>query len=113
MKTNNQPAIGQPAKPCLSVWKPRKLWLAAGIGMGVGVLGGSAYLLLGGPEFYVIAPRWAGVIFYTGFAVGEKASVSGLSEGAAKVVGVITVGLTYALIAVLARLAWRLVKRKD
>lgn len=112
MKTNNPPAVGQPAKPRLPLWQQGKLWLAAGIGMGVGVLGGSAYLLMGG-EYIFNIPPWALVIFFTGFAAGHNAFNLGLQEGAAKVVGVITVGLTYALIAALAHLVWRRVKRKD
>ena len=91
-------------------WK--KLWLAAGIGMGVGVVAGSAYLLLGGEQFRELAPRWAAAVFYPGFVAAQKTYVSCQNVATAKVVGVATVGLTYAAIAVLIYLVWHLVKRK-
>lgn len=112
IKTIDQPADSKPAKQNPPAWKPGKLWLAAIIGMGVGVLAGSAYLLSGG-EYIVNIPRWASVVFFTGFAAGNQAANSGMGEGAAKIVGVAAVGLTYAAIAVLIYLVWHLVKRKE
>ena len=72
--------------------------------MGGGVLAGSAYLLSGGQVIRELAPHWAAVVFYTGFVVGEKAMDLGLRLGTAEVVGVATVGLTYAAFAVLVHL---------
>ena len=91
----------------------KKFWLAAGIGMGVGVVAGSAYLLLGGEQFRELAPRWAAAVFYPGFVAAQKTYVLCQSVAAAKVVGVATVGLTYAAIAVLIHLTWHFVKRKE
>lgn len=85
--------------------------LAARCGFVVGVAGGSAYLLLGG-EYVAIVPRWAEIIFYPGFFAGFKTFYMFHSEGLAKVIGVLAVGLTYALISVFAHLGWRLLKRR-
>ena len=91
----------------------KKFRLAAAIGMGIGVPAASAYLLLGG-EYLFYIPRWAAIVFYTGFAAGQKSYDLGLRPDiAAMAVGVLTVGLTYAIIAVLACLAWQIAKRKE
>ena len=77
------------------------------------MLAGSAYLLLGGIIVFNI-PRWAVIVFYTGFAAGQKSyDLGSRPDTTAMVVGVVTVGLTYAIIAVLVRLAWQIVKRKE
>jgi len=91
----------------------KKFWLAAAIGMGVGVVAGSSYLMSGGVIFRELAPHWAAVVFYTGFVAGEKAAMNlGLGVDAAGVVGVAAVGLTYAAVAVLIHLIWHFVERK-
>lgn len=82
-----------------------KFWIAGAVGMGVGVLGGAAYLLFGG-EYIVNIPYWAAIVFYTGFAAGNQAVNLGVEVSAAKVLGVVTVGLTYALVAVLVCFVW-------
>ncbi len=78
--------------------------------MGAGAFGSSAYLFLGG-EYIFNIPRWASAIFFTGFAAGNRAVNLGMGENGAKAVGVITVALTYALIAVLAYAIWLAMKR--
>ena len=90
----------------------RKIWLAALLGFGAGVLGGAAYLLLDG-EYLFNIPLWSRVLFYPGFFAGEQAYSSWhLSAEASKVIGVLAVGLAYALIAALARWIWITVKRR-
>jgi hypothetical protein len=80
--------------------------------MGGGLLAGSAYLLLGG-DTWLQVPRWASRQFYTGFFAGNWTYYHWhISMEKATVVGVITVGLTYALIALLVRLAWLHVRRR-
>jgi len=85
--------------------------LVALCGFVVGVTSGSAYLLLGG-EYIASIPRWAEIIFYPGFFAGFRTFYMFHSEGPAKVIGVLAVGLTYALISVFACLGWRLLKRR-
>ena len=97
---------GSPGKPGPTVRKSGKYWLAATIGFGIGILVGSTYLLAGG-EYVFNVPRWASLLFFTGFTVGNKAYYElGMPELAAKMIGVAAVGLTYALIAVLVCLPW-------
>ncbi|HEX7619409.1 MAG TPA: KxYKxGKxW signal peptide domain-containing protein [Verrucomicrobiae bacterium] len=112
MKANNQPADTQHAKQSMSLWKSGKLWLAAAIGMGVGVAAAAGYLLSGG-EHLLFIPQWAKIIFYPGFVAGEKAANLGWGVDGGKVVGVMTVGLCYAGVAVLIRLALLFAKRKE
>jgi len=81
------------------------------VGFGVGVVSATAYLLLGG-KYFLFIPRWASIVFYPGFFVGNAVYDWGLSEEAAKVVGVIAVGLAYGLLAGLARLVWFTLKRR-
>jgi hypothetical protein len=83
-------------------------WTLAGFG--VGVVSATAYLLLGG-KYFLFIPRWACIVFYPGFTVGNAVYDWGLSQEAAKVVGVIAVGLAYGLLAWLARLVWFMLKR--
>jgi hypothetical protein len=90
----------------------KTIWLAASIGMGVGVLAGLAYLMSGGQVIRELAPHWAALIFYPGFVAGEKAADLGWGVDGGKGVGVMSVGLTYAGIAVLIHLIGHYVKRK-
>jgi hypothetical protein len=84
-------------------------WALAGFGLGV--VSASAYLLLGG-EYFLFIPRWAYIVFYPGFFVGNAVYDWGLRQEASKVVGVLTVGLAYATLAVLARFAWFALKHR-
>ena len=90
----------------------RRIWLAALIGFVAGVLGGAGYLLLGGDYFYNI-PHWASIVFYPGFFAGFW-TYDHLHVGVlvAQVIGVIAVGLAYALMAALARWIWLAVSRR-
>jgi hypothetical protein len=92
-----------------SVRKPR---FAALIGFAIGVLGGAGYLLLGGDYFFNI-PRWASIVFYPGFFAGFW-TLDHLHVGVlvAQVIGVIAVGLVYALLAALARWVWNALWRR-
>ena len=78
-------------------------WTLAGFG--VGVVSATAYLLLGG-EYFLFIPRWAFIVFYPGFFVGDASYKWGLGQEAAKVVGVLAVGLAYAALATLTRFLW-------
>lgn len=51
-------------------------------------------------------PRWAHIVFYPGFFAGSQAYQWGTGVLASKVVGVLAVGLVYALLALLMRFAW-------
>ena len=77
--------------------KHTSLCRAALAGFAVGVFSAAAYLLLGG-EYLLEVPRWARIVFYPGFVAGDQAYQWVQQETIAKVVGVLTVGLTYALI---------------
>jgi len=99
------------AKQKWPTWKAAKLRLAAVIGLAIGVAAAGGYLLLGG-EYLLFVPQWAKIIFYPGFVAGEKAANMGWGVDGGKVVGVATVGLSYAAIAVLIHLIWNFVKRK-
>ena len=80
-------------------------------GFGVGVISGTAYLLLDGEYFWSI-PRSAYIAFYPGFLVGNAAYKWGLSQEASKVVGVLAVGLAYAAVAALTRRVWFALKHR-
>jgi hypothetical protein len=112
MKTTGIQPSDHCAKQNGSALKAGKLWLAAVIGMAIGMVAAGGYLLLGG-EYLLFIPHWAKIIFYPGFVMGEMAANLGWGVDGGKVVGVITVGLTYAAIAVLIRLTWHFVKRKE
>ena len=84
--------------------RPRGL-LTAAVGFALGITLPSAYLLLGG-EYFLFIPRWAYIVFHPGFLMGNAVYDWGLRQEASKVVGVLTVGLAYATLAVLARFAW-------
>lgn len=79
------------------------IWAPAGTGFGLGVSAATSYLLLGGRYFWNI-PLAAKIAFYPGFVVGEQVYSWSNNAGLAKVAGVIAVGLTYAVVAMLARL---------
>jgi hypothetical protein len=96
--------VGEPASATTSRTRRGGLrWALAGFGLGV--VAASAYLLLGG-EYVWNVPRWAYVLFYPGFLAGNAAYGRGWSQDTSKVVGVLAVGLTYATLAVMARLSW-------
>jgi hypothetical protein len=97
-------------KPDTMKSSARKIRFAALMGFLVGVLGGAAYLLSGGICFFDV-PLWSSIVFYPGFIAGYLAWH--LGEGVAKVIGVLVVGLVYALIAALARWIWITVKRRN
>ncbi|HOY59859.1 MAG TPA: hypothetical protein PK640_17215 [Verrucomicrobiota bacterium] len=84
-------------------------WALAGFGLGA--VSATAYLLLGG-EYFLFIPRWAEIVFYPGFLAGNAAYKWRLSQEASKVVGVLAVGLVYAALAALVRVAWSAVKHR-
>jgi hypothetical protein len=72
-------------------------YLMAGLyGLCLGAASSTAYLLLGGSDFWNV-PIWAKILFFPGFVGGYQCYQWGLSENAARLVGVIIVGLSYAL----------------
>jgi hypothetical protein len=79
-------------------------WTLAGVGLGV--VAACAYLFLGG-EYLFSIPRRDAIVFYPGFLAGFKVAEWGLSVTASKAVGVLAVGLAYALIPLLLRFVWR------
>ena len=88
-----------------------KIGFATLWGFAVGVLASSAYLLLGG-EYLIFVPRWASIVFYPGFSAGYwVAEHWRVADDTAKVIGVLAVGLAYALIAALTSLIWNMVRR--
>jgi hypothetical protein len=88
-----------------------KIALAALLAFGAGGLGGTAYLRLGG-EYLINIPPWASIVFYPGFFAGFWAFDHWhVGVGFAQAIGVLAVGLAYALIAALARWIWITVKR--
>lgn len=102
--------VGEPA--CATTSSPRcgvVRWALTGLG--VGVVSATAYLLLGG-KYFVFIPRWANVVFYPGFLVGNAAYKWGLSREVSKVVGVLAMGLAYALLALLVRFAWSATRKR-
>lgn len=108
MKTNSPPANAQNANQSLPRLKSEQTWLAAAIGAAVGSGGGWAYLLSGGS--YLNVPQWASIVFYPGFVAGNWAYAHwDVGVNTAINIGVVTVGLAYALIAMLANLAWQAV----
>jgi len=97
---------------CATAGRPRRgfvCWTLAGFGLGV--VAATAYLLLGG-EYFMFIPRWAAIVFYPGFFVGNTAYKLGLNQEASKVVGVIFVGLAYAALVALARFGWFALKHR-
>ena len=89
-------------------------WLTPLAGFGAGVLAPTIYLICGGSDgsWFAGVPLWAYVPFYPGFVAGYHYYYHfQTSEAIARVVGCITVGLTYGLIALAAsllkRLAWK------
>ncbi len=84
-------------------------WALAGFGVGVG--SATAYLWLGGDTFWNV-PRWATIVFYPGFTAGDQAYRWGLRKVGLVVVGVLAVGLAYAVLAALARCAWFAFQRR-
>ena len=108
--TNPMQRIAEPAG--LTAGRPRRgVFPWALTGFGVGVVSATAYLLLGG-KYFVFIPRWANVVFYPGFLVGNAAYKWGLGQEASKVVGVLAVGFAYAALSVLARFAWYALKHR-
>jgi hypothetical protein len=72
-------------------------YLMAGLyGLCLGAASSTAYLLLGGSDFWNV-PIWAKILFFPGFVSGYQCYRWGLSENGARLVGVIIVGLSYAL----------------
>ena len=101
---------GAPAEA--TVGRPRRgvvRWASAGFG--VGVVSATTYLLQGG-DYFLFIPRWAEIVFYPGFRAGTAAYDLGLRQGAAKVVGVLAVGLAYAALAALAWFVWSALKHR-
>lgn len=85
--------------------------LASSAGFSLGCVAATAYLLLDGPVIYGI-PRWAEIVFYPGFVAGFRVNEWGLSVGASQVVGVFTVGLNYAALALLGLFTGRMWRRR-
>jgi hypothetical protein len=91
---------------------PGNVSFPALFGFAAGVIGSAAYLLLGG-EYLWRVPLWATVVFYPGFVVGNWAyDHCHVSVLVAQVIGVLAVGLAYALMAALARWIWLAVSRR-
>ena len=90
----------------------RKIRSAALMGFAAGVVGGAGYLFLGG-EYVFNVPRWASIVFYPGFFAGLL-TINHWHVGqlVALVIGVLAVGLAYALLAALARGIWLAVGRR-
>jgi hypothetical protein len=114
MKTMKPTTSLPPARESANIAGSRPLrqnlcWALAGFGFGV--VSGTAYLMLGG-EYFLFIPRWAFIVFYPGFFVGDAAYNWGLSQETSKIVGVLTVGLAYATLAILARFAWLALKHR-
>ena len=79
-----------------------RFWLAALIGFAAGILGGAAYLLLGGSYIFNV-PLWASIAFYPGFLAGNLAYDHWhFSRDASVVIGVFAVGLGYGSLAAVA-----------
>ena len=101
---NSLPAAREFAGTADSHAQARTLcWTLAGFGLGGGAAW--AYLLLGG-EYAWNIPRWALIVFYPGFLAGFKVNEWGGSKNFSIIVGIVTVGLAYALIALLVRVVW-------
>lgn len=99
MNTHNQQAKETFEKP------PRQgpRWILAGFGLGS--LGASAYLLLGGEYIFKIT-LWARLAFLPGFFAGYKLHDVGLSITLSQVVGVLAVASAYAVLGGLAWIVW-------
>ena len=111
MKTTiSMQRAGEPA--CATTRRPRRgVVSSALIGFGIGVGSATAYLLLGA-EYLLDIPLWASVVFFPGFLVGFKVNAWGLDSEVSKFVGVLSVGLAYAALAILARFAWLALKHQ-
>jgi hypothetical protein len=84
--------------------QPMTLALLAGFAAGSG--GAATYLLLGG-AYYDTIPLWARILFYPGFLAGYWTfERSNFAETRAKLVGVIVVGIVYALLGIMVRWTW-------
>ena len=104
MKTEfEQPANS--ASDGIGQTKCRRIWSTAAAGFGLGITAATMYLLLGG-EYVWNIPRVPLVAFYPGFVAGRLVYDWGDRVGPAKVAGVLAVGLTYAVVAAVARFAW-------
>lgn len=79
-------------------------WVAL-TGFALGALSGATYLLCDGRYFFGV-PRWAEIVFFPGFAAGFQAYGWGLGEPAAKIAGVLAVGMSYAVVGVILAFAW-------
>lgn len=84
----------------------RAALLTSAVGFSLGCVAATAYLLLDGRIIYGM-PRWAEIVFYPGFVAGFRLNEWGLSVGASQVVGVFAVGLSYAVLALLATFVWK------
>jgi hypothetical protein len=82
------------------------IWPWSLVGFGLGILSSGAYLLLGGDYFWNI-PRYARLLFYPGFAAGNRVYEWGLGLSLSQVVGVLAVGVAYGLTALFLAFAWR------
>ena len=97
-------SIGSLIRLDVTMKRPSGL-LTSAVGFALGITLASAYLLLGG-NYFLFIPRWAVILFYPCFLVGNAAYRWGLSQEASKVVGVLVVGFACAALVVLARFAW-------
>jgi hypothetical protein len=69
------------------------------IGFGLGEVASATYLLCGG-DYSWFAPRWASVLFFPGFVAGYQVyEGTKYSLSTAEVIGCLTVGVSYALLA--------------
>ena len=110
MKTEfEQPT--NPASDGIGQTKCRRIWSTAAAGFGLGITAATMYLLLGGACVWNI-PRAALIAFYPGFVAGEHVYNWSNGVGLAKVAGVLAVGLTYAVVAAVARLVWLALTKK-
>jgi len=101
---------GEPV--CATARRPRRgVVSCALIGFGIGAGSATAYLLLDGEYLWGI-PDWASVVFFPVFLAGFKFNELGLSLEASKAVGVLVVGVAYAVLAALTRSAWFALKHR-
>jgi len=109
---NTTASIPPVSRPPVSNRRPlRQILCWTLTAFGVGIVAGSAYLLLGG-DYFMDIPGWASIVFLPGFVAGYTVNGWGWSLQSCKVVGVLALGLTYAALAALARFAWSALKHR-
>lgn len=77
----------------------------------IGLIASWAYLLCGG-DYWLFIPRWAEIVFYPGFIVGNYCYDLFGIESLAVVVGTLAVGLSYGILSVVILSIWKLLTGK-